>query len=296
MGVDWARAFGTTPLAPLPLPPPVAAKEGIAELPDTRLWYWDTGGEGEPIVLVHPSSGSGLVWGYQQPVLAKLGYRVIGYSRRGYFGSDALVPGREGTGAEDLAHLTDILRLKSFHLVASAAGGTIAADYALWRPETLISLTISSNPAGIRRGYIADAIDRLRPKDYHKLPRPFREVGPSYRAANPEGTKIWIGLEQKGAAEFGLRQNVIRSIEPEDLGTLSMPTLLIAGTADFGATPSIMRMVAKHIPDCRLAVVNEAGHSVYWERPDVFNSILAGFIAGATGRHLDTQGDSINGK
>jgi pimeloyl-ACP methyl ester carboxylesterase len=51
----------------------VAAKEALATLPDTRLWYWDTGGDGTPVVLVHPATGSALIWGYQQPAFAKAG-------------------------------------------------------------------------------------------------------------------------------------------------------------------------------------------------------------------------------
>jgi hypothetical protein len=35
----------------VPLPVPVPAKEALATLPDTRLWYWDTGGDGIPVVL-----------------------------------------------------------------------------------------------------------------------------------------------------------------------------------------------------------------------------------------------------
>src|SRR5215218_3654543 len=70
------------PIVVTPIPTQVPAKEGVAEIPDTRLWYWDTGGDGAPIVLLHPATGSGLIWGYQQPVLAKAGYRVIAYSRR----------------------------------------------------------------------------------------------------------------------------------------------------------------------------------------------------------------------
>src|SRR5712692_2529522 len=75
------------PLAPVPMPPQAPAKEAIAQLGDARLWFWDTGGSGEPMVLLHPAAGSGLIWGYQQPVFAKAGYRVISYSRRGYYGS-----------------------------------------------------------------------------------------------------------------------------------------------------------------------------------------------------------------
>src|ERR1700730_16785750 len=75
------------PMRTLPLPAQVHAKDGVAQIPDTRLWYWDTGGQGVPVVLLHPATGSALIWGYQQPVLAKAGYRVIAYSRRGYYNS-----------------------------------------------------------------------------------------------------------------------------------------------------------------------------------------------------------------
>jgi len=81
------------PMRPIPIPVQVPAKDGMAQIPDTRLWYWDTGGQGVPIVLLHPATGSALIWGYQQPVLAKAGYRVIAYSRRGYYNS-----GRPSTG------------------------------------------------------------------------------------------------------------------------------------------------------------------------------------------------------
>jgi pimeloyl-ACP methyl ester carboxylesterase len=133
--------------APLALPEPIQAKDGLAVLPDTRLYYWDTGGDGPPIVLVHPATGSAVIWGYQAPALAKAGYRVIGYSRRSYYNSDPLVADRPGIASEDLDHLADYLGLKKFHLVGSAAGGGIAADYAVSHPDRLLSLVIASNPA-----------------------------------------------------------------------------------------------------------------------------------------------------
>ena len=75
--------------APLPLPPaePVTAGQ-LALANGAKLWAWDTGGEGAVVLLAHPASGNHASWGYQQPVLAAAGYRVIGYSRRGYAGSD----------------------------------------------------------------------------------------------------------------------------------------------------------------------------------------------------------------
>src|SRR5258705_12948932 len=90
------------PMVPVPIPAQVPAKEGMAELPNTRLGYWDTGGSGEHVVFLHPASGSALVWLYQQPVFANAGYRVIAYSRRSYYNSDSHPVEKPGPGSEDL--------------------------------------------------------------------------------------------------------------------------------------------------------------------------------------------------
>src|SRR5580765_5387639 len=95
-------AMSAEPLAPIAIPPQAPAKEGIAVLPGTRLSYWDTGGNGEVILLLHPATGSQRIWSYQQPVFAKAGYRVIAYSRRGYGGSDPVPKDNPGTAAGDL--------------------------------------------------------------------------------------------------------------------------------------------------------------------------------------------------
>ena len=79
MGVTRSSEI-VDPMGPVPIPEQVPAKEGMAALPDTNLGYWDTGGTGEPVVFLHPASGSALIWLYQQPVFAKAGYRVIAYS------------------------------------------------------------------------------------------------------------------------------------------------------------------------------------------------------------------------
>ncbi len=87
------------PLRAIPMPAQVKAIEGVLHLPDADIGYWDTGGTGEAIILLHPMTGSARVWGYQQPVFAKEGYRVIGYSRRGYIGSSAGDKDKPGTAA-----------------------------------------------------------------------------------------------------------------------------------------------------------------------------------------------------
>jgi len=271
------------PMVPVSIPAQVPAKEGMAELPNTRLGYWDTGGSGEPVVFLHPASGSALVWLYQQPVFANAGYRVIAYSRRNYYNSDSAPVENPGTGSEDLENLIEFLGLEKFHIVSSAAGGTVAADYALSHPEHLLSLTVSSNNLAATKGYIAEAAARiLKFKEWNDLPRWFRELGPSYRGANPEGTAKWSELNHKSETGRGAKQKLAHVVTPETLETLKVRTLLMTGAADLYTPPSIMRMIARHVPNSEVVIVPECGHAIYWEQPGIFNRTVLGFIGRAS--------------
>ena len=266
------------PLVPQPIPAQVAAREGVAKLGDFSLGYWDTGGIGEPVVLLHPASGSALCWLYQQPVFAQAGYRVIAHSRRNYYNSDSAPVDNPGSASTDLQRLVDFLQLDKFHLLGSAAGGSVAADYALSHRERLLSLTISSNNLAAAQGAIADAAASIKLAEWDELPRWFRELGPSYRAANPAGVAKWDEINRISETGRGARQKFVHTVTPEKLATIKIPTLLIVGAADMFTPPSIMRMIARHIPNAEMIVVPECGHSPYWEQPEVFNRTVLEFL------------------
>jgi pimeloyl-ACP methyl ester carboxylesterase len=278
MNENVSSTHENDPMVPVPIPEQVPAKEGMAELPGTHLGYWDTSGTGKPVVFLHPASGSALIWLYQQPVFANAGYRVIAYSRRNYYNSDLAPDDNPGTGSEDLHNLIEFLGLEKFHAVSSAAGGSVAADYALSHPERLLSLTVSSNNLAAASGYIAETAAKIRLKEWDVLPRWFRELGPSYRAASPEGVEKWIELNHKSETGRGARQKLANVVTPEKLQTLKVRTLLMTGAADMFTPPSITRMIARHVPDNEVVIAAECGHSVYWERPEFFNSTVLGFI------------------
>jgi pimeloyl-ACP methyl ester carboxylesterase len=266
------------PMGPVPIPEQVPVKEGMAALPGTNLGYWDTGGRGEPVVFLHPASGSALIWLYQQPVFAKAGYRVIAYSRRNYYNSDSAPNENPGSASVDLQNLVEYLGLHKFHLVSSAAGGSVAADYALSHAERLLSLTVSSNNLAARNGYIAEAAERIKLKEWDDLPRWFRELGPSYRSVNPEGVAKWIELNEKSETGRGARQNLVNVVTPDKLTTLKTRTLLVTGDADMFTPPSIMRMIAHQVRNNELVIIPECGHSPYWEQPELFNRTVLEFI------------------
>jgi pimeloyl-ACP methyl ester carboxylesterase len=279
-----ASAARSAPLAdagPLakPLPVQAPAQTGVAKLADVDLWYWDTGGSGPPIVLFHPMTGSGHVFSYQQPVFAQAGYRVIGYSRRGFNGSGAGPPDRTGTGSGDLAGLLDVLKIDRFHSVATAGGGFVAADFALSHPDRLLSLTLACTILAAQGGDFDTLKTALTDPAIDHLPAYLRELGPSFRAVDPAGVAQWRELERL-SAPTRVAQAFANTITLEALERLRMPVLLIAGDADLIAPPPFLRLFARHIPGARLEIITESGHSAYWERPDAFNAAVLNFIRG----------------
>lgn len=268
----------------LPVPEQRPATKGMIDLGGAKLGYWDTGTptpDAQTIILLHPGTGSHAIWGYQQPVLAQAGYRVIAYSRRGYLDSPA-GEGPTGTAAGDLLALVDHLKIDRFHMVGSAAGAIVGVDFALSHPGRLRSAVFACTHMGITDPEYLAMSNGLRPKGFAEMPAEFREVGPSYRAVNPEGVKQWVELEHK-ALEGGKRvfQGTLNRITWAALREMKVPSLLIGGDADLWAPPSVFRQFAAAIPDSELLILPETGHSGYWEQPEAFNQAVLGFI----GRH-----------
>ena len=256
----------------------VPVTEGHVDVGGARLWYWDTGGDGEPVVLVHPYSGSALIWEYQQPVLAAAGYRVIAYSRRGHYGSDVGDPERPGSGVDDLYQILEHLDLDKVHLVGIAAGADVLPDFAISHPDRLLSLTIGSTigkPGD--PGYRASD-ETLLPPEFRALPTDIKELSPAYRAGNPEGAARWRELEAKSKTQR-VPIPPKNDVTPELIGQIDVPTLLFTGDSDLYMPPSRLRAYASYWRAPEVAIFREAGHAPYWEQPDAFNRLLVDFFA-----------------
>lgn len=269
--------FGSFSFAQVKVP----AREAAADLPGVHLWFNDSGGSGEPVVFVHAATGSSKVWEYQRPVFASRGYRVITYDRRGYGRSvvDSSGP-QPGTGADDLNALMDYLKIDRFHLVGTAAGGFVAWDFALSYPKRLRSLVVANSIGGVQDPEYQEAMQRLRTPDFLAMSPDMRELGPAYRVSNPSGAERWRELERTARPTSAQppAQTFRNRVTFTLLETISVPTLLMTGDADMYAPPPIMRMFAARVKGSQSFVIPEAGHSGYWEQPEIFNRTVLDFI------------------
>ena len=261
---------------------PATAYEGYAQVPGVRIWYKDTGGNGIPVVFMHAATGSSRVWDYQIPAFTAAGYRLIAYDRRGWGRSEIVATGPQpGTGADDLQALMDHLKIDRFHLVATAAGSSVSLDYAVSFPQRLRSLVMANGAlGGFEDKDYQELGRRIRSPQLDALPPELRELGPSYRASNPEGTRRWIELERmsRPGGSTAQPQSVRNRIMTSVLENIKVPVLLITGDADLLAPPPLLRFVAARLKNSESLIIPEAGHSAYWEQPEIFNRAVLEFI------------------
>ena len=254
-----------------------------ADIPGARLWFKETGRHGTPVVFLHAASGTSDSWGLQEPAFTETGYRCIAYDRKNWGRSESVTPA--GSAADDLEALAQHLGLNRFHLVCTALGGIIGLDYTVEYPDRVISLTVSSSFTGVTDQSYLDVQTRLRPTEISNLPIELREVGPSYRAVNPEGVAEWLRIEESSRHEITPEegQSPRSPMTYARLAAMQTPVLMLTGGADLLSPPAMMKLVADHIPNCRFEVVPEAGHAAFHEEPEVWNKLVLEFM----GQHGD---------
>jgi pimeloyl-ACP methyl ester carboxylesterase len=229
-----------------------------------------------PVVFVHPAATHSGCWVNQIPAFTADGLRCITYDLRGWHRSASTADADPGALSDDLEALREALRLDSFALVAAAYGGFGAVDYALRSSDRLRALVLATTQGGVVDPEYVVARERAVSPEIRALPVYLRELGPSYRAEDPEGVARWMDVERE--SHTAVRQRLHLQITLPMLETLRVPTLFVAGGADLLAPPALMRMLAQRIPDASFETIAEAGHSAHWERPAEWNEIVLGFL------------------
>jgi pimeloyl-ACP methyl ester carboxylesterase len=137
---------------------------------------------------------------------------------------------------------------------------------------------------------IANSIGGITDPDYNAFraqlmgpesdswPREERELGRSFRAANPEGVARFMEMEHRGRSDFSRRQKPRTPLTLAMLEQLAMPVLMIASDEDVLSPPALMRLVADRIPNVTFAEIAGAGHCSYYEKPDDWTRIVTTFL------------------
>jgi len=259
---------------------PETLKPAYAALPGVNLCYRDSGGDGVPIVLLHANTGTSASWYPQFGAFIAAGYRVIAFDRRGWGESlaDPESGPQPGSIAEDLFALADHLSLPKFHLVGVAGGGFSALDFAGWQQGMLRSLTVAASTGSFSEPEMEQLIQNISIPRIKELPETFREIGPSFRAVEPERTKNWAHAQEK-AKQPGASMQPLRT--PNTFAKISLikvPFMAMTASADLLAPPALMARWIRHIQHAKVFAIADSGHCLPMEQPDLFNQAVLDFV------------------
>jgi pimeloyl-ACP methyl ester carboxylesterase len=240
----------------------------------------------DPAILLIMGVGASMLWwedGFCQ-MLADAGRFVIRFDHRDTGRSVTYEPGRPGyTGVDmvaDAVGVLDCYGMRAAHVVGVSAGGAFAQLVALDFPDRVLSLVlISTSPAtpGTRalpsptaafREFVATA--QLDWSDSDSVTEYLigysRMLAGDRRPFDEKGRRALIGRDIRRARNLAALQNhdVITDGDGSyaALSTISVPTLVIHGTADPMFPPQHGEALAAEIPGARLLLLDGAGHGV----------------------------------
>lgn len=234
-----------------------------------------------PVVLLH---GWGETHGEFCRLLPLLPATVhaVAPDQRGHGESDRTQDGYTlEDSAADVVALLDALDLESAVLLGSSSGGYVAQQVALHHPHRVLGLVLVGSPRSLQgRPPFADAVEALSDPVDPDWVRGFLSWFPTVQTV-PEW---YIDERVRDGASIPARVRQ-RSLEglstarpPTDAGTITVPTLVIWGACDDLLSRDHTDSLVAAIPGARLAVYEDTGHLVTWERPDRVAADLVRFV------------------
>jgi len=255
-----------------------------APLGDIQLYYELHGpkpGEAPALVFAHGIGGNHLSWWQQVPHFRKQ-FTCVTFDHRG-FGLSREAPGGPGSAAfaDDLRALLDHLGIERTSLVAQSMGGWTCLRFTVRYPGRVEKLVMCDTHGGLRTPQIDAAM-----KGAGLDPNVAANVPPAAGARMVEEQPGLLFLFSEISAcnparTLGEMNAVIRTagtLSPDDLASLTMPLLFLAGEEDIVIPPRVIELAMLHFRDARMEIVPRAGHSVYFERADEFNAIVERFL------------------
>lgn len=258
---------------------------------------YDDQGEGPPIVLLHGFPFDRSMWRDQIDFLSEHGYRAIAPDLRGLgenvarsSGADKLKsvpPAKMDDMARDVAALMDELKIESAVICGLSMGCYVAFEFLRLFPERVRALILcgprahgpdtaekKSRESQAQRvlaegmGIAVDSISTtlLGKRTVDEKPEIVARVREMVLKTDPQGA---------GAAQIGM---AMRRDHADDLATVSVPTLIFAGSEDGVRKPEDAEFIHQRIKNSRLEVLTEAGHLMNMEQAEEFNQRLVAFL------------------
>lgn len=249
---------------------------------DVRYWEGGPADAAETVVYLHPAGGPW--WRPAHDELAAT-YRVVQYEQPG-FGDD---PNDQtdtlGQQAELMAAVIEATGIERYHLMGTSFGGAVALHLALAHPERVVSLVLDA-PAAFRDG--ARPPWKLTPEEVVAAFRTHPEREPHLDLPPPDV------MARVGPFVQRLLGNTDEAALTEAMAACPVRTLVLFGTEDGIIPPHNGQTYRRHLANCVLLYVYDAGHDIMGDRPEAFIDAVGDFLHRGMAFLVPEQDSMIN--
>ncbi|MBW1851793.1 MAG: alpha/beta hydrolase [Deltaproteobacteria bacterium] len=236
------------------------------------------GGENGTIALLHHGFGCTKMWKEIYSPLVEKGYRVLIYDRRGFGRSDRGVDFLDfyisetfrSLSVDELAALTDMLHIESFHIIGQCEGGVIGVDYAIKYPDQVLTLITASTQCFSKKSMVEINREGF-PKPFEELDSELQEKLIDWHGAYAEP---FFNQMRKYGGAYGKDFFDMRGVLP----AVMCPALVLY--PDRSSLFDVEQGVAfyRHLPQGELAVLPYCGHNTYEYRPEQYIDTVLNFL------------------
>jgi len=263
---------------------------GAVETGDGQTLFTVDKGAGRPVVFIHGWTLSSAIWKTQTDFVARSGLRAIAYDRRGHGQSSKPASGYDYDSlVADLATLMERLDLTNAVLVGHSMGAGEVVRYLarhgtgrvsrvlLVAPTTPFQLKTEDNPQGVDRAIYDKIVAALETNRTAYLAS--GTTGFIGRNAEPMlvDWAMSIALQAAPQAQIGCLRAFSETDFRPDLKAVTVPTVILYGTADSPIIPINARRTHEGIAGSRLEIYDGAPHTLFLTEPDRFNRDLLAF-------------------
>lgn len=266
-----------------------ASSGGFANILDADLYY-ETSGNGQPIVLIHAGIADCRMWDAQWNAFTRE-HSVVRYDLRGF--GQSTIPPVAFSHREDLAALLRVLGIPTCVLVGASFGGNVATEFAIAYPDAVGALILVNSlvgmrepSSGLRAGWAAvdaavaagdlNAGVEVELKMWVDGPRraPDQVDGAVRERVRVMNTALFHRMEEQETADE-------QDFDPparDRIGEIQAPTLVIVGEMDQPDALSSADTITSTVAGARKVTIPNAAHLPSMERPAEFNRIVLEFI------------------
>lgn len=257
---------------------------------DGRILYYESAGDGAPVLLIHGDQTSGRTWAKQVEAL-KDAFRVLTLDLYGY-GRSPFTGEKRIDHADDVRALLDHLTIPAAHIVGISMGSEVALTFALDHPDRTTSLALVS-PGLEGYDYPEEAfvwfgsfIQMARSGEFAQTRQFF--IDHAFNSSTAPLSDELRGAILALMSEYDYRHYTDDTLlwkgaevaPAQRLGELKCPLLVVIPEGDAAHVADIGRVIAEAVPQTTLVTIPQSGHLVNMQQPEQFNAALTRFLIG----------------